>query len=119
MTENKVKFTSALKVIDTPYHITLSFCDVVPRMGKFTTSRISTFVNVTDIVYWKDSDVTVALLGNTRVIMKRKEYWESMGYTYDMEFIPHFTVGKGDVVKENTHLIGNDYDAGDEYARLF
>lgn len=113
------KFTSALVVENGPIdgHITLCFCDT-EKAGKFSTFNGKGAATVVDVEYWEHVDITV-LVVDCQVAKIRHEYYKSLGYTYDHEFIPHITVGRGDVVSDFIHLKGDRFIVGSEYARIY
>ena len=113
------KFTSALKATGhgVDGHITLSFCDV-QKAGKFQTTDSSQLACVYAIEYWGRVNLTVALV-DSPLAWERFEYWSGLGYTYDLEFIPHITLGEGDLTKKYEHLIGEAMLIDGEYARLY
>lgn len=112
-----LKFTSALCVGD-KHHVTLSFCEMTPKMNKVSTSKTESICRVDSVVYWPKPNITVGLV-SSMFITNRFEYWQKNGYTYDHEFIPHITLGSGDVVSEFSHLIGEALPVHSEYFRIF
>lgn len=114
------KFTAALKVIDESAfsgHVTLCFCDA-NKGGKVSTNSGQDDATISDVVYWPHVDLTV-LLVDSEFAHDRYNYYKENGYTYDHEFIPHITVGKGDVVEDFKRLIGFEFYLGEEYIRIF
>lgn len=114
---NGKKFTAALNVIDTDYHITLCFDDCA-KAGKVSTSAQTGEATVVDVVYWEHCDLTVALV-RSDFCDERAEYWAKNGYGYDLGYKPHFTIGKGDCTGAYRSIVGNTYRVGEEYCRVF
>lgn len=113
------KFTAALRVLDSKIdgHITLCFCET-KKSGKVSTHNGNGVATVIDVVYWERVDLTVALV-DCDLAMERHEYYKSNGYDYDHEFIPHVTIGKGDLVADNLAINGERLIVGNEYIRIF
>ena len=113
------KFTAALNVEDSQIdgHITLCFCDCI-KSKKFSTFQGKGVATVTDIEYWERVDLTVMLV-DCPLAEERQKYYHDLGYTYDYEFIPHISLGKGDKVSEYSHFKGEKLIVGNEYARLY
>jgi hypothetical protein len=113
------KFTAALKVDDPTIdgHITLCFCDA-KKGGKFSTSPVKGIATVIDAEYWEKPDLTVLLI-DCKFAVERHEYYKSIGYTYDYEFIPHISVSKGNLVGEFKAMKGEILSVGNEYARIY
>ena len=110
-------FTAALEVIGTPYHVTLCFCPTV-KAGKFRTTNCTDKAKILSVQYWERVNLTVMVL-ESDLINARHEYYKKLGYTYAYEFIPHATIGSGDLVSENTSIIGSTLEVGNEYARIY
>jgi hypothetical protein len=116
------KFTSALSVISGgidgyDLHLTTCFCDA-DKAGKFSTSNGSGKAVVIDVEYWERVDLTV-LTVDCDFAVDRHEYFNSLGYAYDYEFIPHITIGKGDLTKGFKFMKGEVMILGNEYARIY
>lgn len=109
--------TIALNVLDTDFHVTLAFMEPT-KTKKARNTQETGKATVFDIVYWSESDVTVALI-HSHFVMERFEYWKSLGYTYNYEFKPHFTLSKGNSVDYYQYMIGSDITLGEEYFRLY
>lgn len=116
-TSNGKKFTAALNVIDTDYHITLCFADCV-KASKVSTSPQTGDATVIDVVYWDHCDLTVALV-RSDFCNERAEYWAENGYGYTLGYKPHFTLGKGDCTSIYKCMVGKTYQVGGEYCRVF
>lgn len=90
-----------IKRHDEDYHITL--CHMSPKdTDKLSLNmKFNSFhTRVTDVVYWADADVTVALIEPNDDMEQLKFYLQMQGFTYnDHEFIPHITLGRGDLVE--------------------
>lgn len=101
-------------------HLTLSFGDAI-ETNKLSFSELMRFFPcqgyVKDVVYWERANVTVALL-NVENILCAQKYCESVGFSYDLEFVPHITLGKGDVADESKALVGNSFELVDCYIRM-
>ena len=111
------KITGALEVLGSDWHVTLFFCNA-EKLGKFRTSNEEGLCYIVDVQYWERVDLTVLIL-KSDFINERHEYYKSLGYGYDYEFIPHATVGKGDLVDKYKDKIGLSYFVGNEYVRSF
>ena len=111
------KITGALEDLGTEWHITLFFCDA-EKLGKFRTSNKESVCEIIDVQYWEHVDLTVLIL-KSDLINERHNYYKSLGYGYDYEFIPHATVGKGNLVDKYSGEIGTAYFIGNEYVRSF
>lgn len=113
------KFTAALSVEDHEIkgHITLCFCDA-RKAGKFSTSNAKGAATVINVEYWDRVDLTV-LTVDCKLAIERHEYYTDLGYTYDYDFLPHITMGKGDLTNELMHLKGERLIVGSEYARIY
>lgn len=85
------------------YHITL--CHMSPKeTDKLSLNmKFNSFhTYVKDVVYWKDDNVTVALIEPNDDLEQLKFYLQMQGFTYnDHEFIPHITLGRGDLVEHH------------------
>lgn len=120
---HQAKFTSALSVISTDAdlfgkHLTLSFCDAV-KSGKFQTSIMEGPARIIDVQYWERVNLTVLIL-DSDFARARHEYYQSLGYTYDLEWIPHITYGKGNLVDNiKDSYLDRNLILGREYARTY
>jgi len=101
-------------------HVTLSFSDT-KATEKLSFNDLMGFFPcqgyVKDVVYWERADVTVALL-NVENILEAQNYCASVGFDYDLEFIPHITLGRGDLVSESRDVIWRSLELVDCYIRL-
>jgi len=111
------KITAALEVLGTEWHVTLCFCDA-EKLGKFRTSSKEKAGIVVGVEYWERVDLTVLIIRSS-FANERHGYYKSLGYTYAYDFIPHATVGKGDLVNQYLSYIGRKIVLGNEYARTF
>lgn len=113
------KFTSALNVLDPQidWHITLCFCDAV-KAGKFSTASHTGMATVINVEYWSHVNLTVMTV-ECGMAIERHEYYKSLGYTYDYDFVPHITIGSGDLTSEYIHFKGEKLKVGEEYARIY
>jgi len=113
-----VKFTAALNVIGTPWHVTLVFCDAKHAGKVSTTAELDSGV-ITDVVYWPESNVTVALIDSV-LIKTRHQYYVDKGYSYDgYDYKPHATLSRGNTTILNSGLIGCTVILGEEYVRTW
>lgn len=111
-------FTSALKVIGTDYHVTLSFFEINGKLPKISTMEGDGYGEVIGVEYWHKPDITVALI-ESNIVNERHRYYNDNGYTYMYEFKPHFTLEQGDVSDAYDHLIGKKIAIGEEYFRIY
>lgn len=113
------KFTAALLSEDNYIkgHITLCFCDA-DKAGKFSTFSGKGIAHIVDVQYWERVDLTV-LIVDCKLANERHEYYKELGYTYDYEFIPHISLGKGDLTSDSGYLKGDRIVVGSEYARIY
>ncbi len=109
--------TIALNVLETDFHVTLAFMQPT-RTKKASTTQNTGNGTVIDIVYWENCDLTVALI-QSDFVMQRFQYWQSLGYSYEYEFKPHFTLAKGNCVDYYSYLISKEIVLGEEYFRLY
>lgn len=112
-----VNFTAALQVLNTDWHVTLCFAPCV-RGKKVETSFHFGGATVLNVVYWEHCDLTVALV-KCYLAEDRAKYWAQRGYGYTLGFVPHFTLGKGNVVNKHQYLIGKTFTLGHEYCRVY
>lgn len=106
--------------LDEKAHVTLAFNDV-SEVSKFPLEFGSVYIisTVFEVVYWEQADVTVLLLSDLNGDVKDLQgYFESLGFTYNLEFIPHITVSKGDTVEHWSHMIGEDIDLSGVYLKI-
>lgn len=101
-------------------HVTLAFNDP-KNTDKLSFKALMEFFPcvgvVKEVVYWERAGVTVALLDCSALIEAQK-YCESVGYDYNLEFIPHVTVARGESqVEAMSHLIGKEVVMEDCYIR--
>lgn len=103
-------------------HLTLCFLDVNDTSKLDMTELSNCFPAngiIKDIVYWEKSNVTVALIENKDGnLYKAKKLCEDAGFSYDMEFVPHVTLGKNDLVEENSFLKDECISFASPYIRL-
>lgn len=103
-------------------HLTLCFLDANDTSKLDITGLSNCFPSygvIKDIVYWEKSNVTVALIENKdRNLYKAKKLCEDAGFNYDMEFIPHVTLGENNLVEENLLLKGEFISFASPYIRL-
>jgi hypothetical protein len=112
------KFTAALNVIGTDYHVTLAFCDA-KRGGKVHTSAAIADGLITDVVYWQGSNVTVALI-DSELVRRRHQYYTDNGYPYEgYHHVPHATLSRGNTVADHLDLVGSIVTLGEEYIRIW
>lgn len=111
------KITGALEIIGTDWHVTLFFCNA-EKLGRIRTYDKESVCEIVDVQYWERVDLTVLIL-KSDLVNDRYEYYKNLGYGYDYEFIPHATVGKGDLTSEYKNHIGTSYIIGNEYVRSF
>ncbi len=121
-----LNFAAALKVVASPvihplissdWHVTLCFAPCV-KGAKIQTSQSIGWARIVEITYWEHVDLTVLILKSDHV-MKRHNYYKEAGYLYGLEFIPHVTVGTGDLCHEYMGLIGEKLMLSNEYVRVF
>ena len=110
-------FTAALELTN-GLHITLCFCPATGKKGKIETWSGESTAKVVGVEYWEVPDITVLIM-NCDLALERHDYYKSNGYEYDLEFKPHSTVGRGNVVKEFEGMIGAKTVVCGEYIRLF
>ena len=101
-------------------HVTLSFGDT-KATDKLSFNELMRFFPcqgyVKEVVYWERPDVTVALL-NTENILSAQKYCQSVGFDYDLDFIPHITLGKGNLVDKFKEVEWQNFELVDCYIRL-
>lgn len=103
-------------------HLTLAFQNINETSKLEITDLNNCFPAngvVKDIVYWEKSNVTVALIENKEGnLYKAKKLCESAGFNYDMEFIPHVTLGRNNLINEHLNLKGEEVSFSTPYIRL-
>lgn len=117
-------YIAALSKSDLPAldnkHVTLSFGDT-KATKKLSFNELMRFFPsqgyVKDVVYWERADVTVALL-NTENVLEAQRYCASVGFDYDLDFIPHITLGRGDLVSESKDVVWQSLELVDCYISL-
>lgn len=96
-------------------HITTSFTKVNRKLPKiFPRTVEQEVVTVSNVVYWKDSNVTVALVPSEAARIEYQLY-KNLGLDYEYEFIPHVTLCPGNLVEEYKDLIGKEVHMGYTY----
>lgn len=96
-------------------HITTSFTELskdTPKIMLFNNG--STLGKVTHIEYFPTGNVTVAIIDSERVNEIHADKLK-MGLSYQLEFKPHITIGKGNHVDDHRHLVGAIVSIGYEY----
>ncbi|NLR52117.1 hypothetical protein HG694_01245 [Citrobacter freundii] len=73
--------------------------------------------SVVDVVYWERANLTVAIIDSPEAYCAYEASMAS-GFTYDLEFIPHVTLGCGDATSEHKNLVGKTLSIGSPYIRL-
>lgn len=100
-------------------HLTICYMTVSEtsklNVNEIIPSQVS--AKVTDIVYWERVNLTVALI-DSEESKSAYQMLTNNGFTYDLDFIPHVTIGKGDKTEENINLIGKEIMIGNPYIRL-
>lgn len=90
-------------------HITTSFSVITGKVPKFESLGVEHLMKfkciVKEIVYWEHVGLTVALVDSPDS-HKRFEQLKQLGFKYEHEFVPHITIGKGDLVEEHQALVG-------------
>lgn len=114
----KVFFHTALRVLDNELkdkHITTMFSEFIGQ-GAFSTSTEDDIAIITDIVFWEDAGVVVALV-DCDLAHKRYQFFVDQGYKYDYEYKPHITLEYTKINKINDYknLIGKKVLVGMEY----
>lgn len=103
------------------FHLTLMYGELkaTPRFYLGEHGMRGHGTNVEDIVYWEHVDLTVAIINHTKYLQDRFDFYsKELGIEYDYEFVPHVTLGKGNLVEEHAYLKGTDVDFSDEYIRF-
>lgn len=103
------------------FHLTLMFAPLkaTPRFYLQDLGLKSYGCDVTDVVYWEHVGLTVALIKNKKTLQARFDmYSDDLGFVYDYEFVPHVTLGKGDLTSEYNYLIDTPVDLYGEYIKI-
>ena len=101
-------------------HLTFSFMGIVST-DKLDISSFALDIKTTikRIEYWKDPNLTVAILNLTPEMEQVKNLCESSGFTYNThQWIPHLTLGVGEQLEEFMYLIDTDVYLYKPYLRL-
>ncbi|TYG14975.1 hypothetical protein DJ541_23965 [Enterobacter asburiae] len=72
---------------------------------------------VSKVEYWERVNLTVAIIDSPDVYGAH-EVSKTAGFTYDLEFIPHVTLGYGDTTSEHQRLVGKALSIGNPYVRI-
>lgn len=72
---------------------------------------------VSKVEYWERVNLTVALIDSPDV-HSAYEVSKTSGFTYDLEFMPHVTLGCGDITNEHQCLVGKILSIGNPYVRI-
>lgn len=101
-------------------HLTFSFMDSVSTDKLDISSFPLAFkTTVNRIEYWKDPNLTVAILNLTPEMEQVKNLCESSGFTYDKhKWIPHLTLGVGNQLEKFGYLVGTNVLLYKPYLRL-
>ena len=96
-------------------HITTMFSEFT-GIGKISTTTHQGQARITDVVFWENANVIVALV-DCPLAMQRFEFFSKMGYKYDLKYRPHITIEKNsiDTSEKYKHLIGSVINVGQEY----
>lgn len=83
-------------------HLTLSFGDV-KETQKLSMKKLMSFFpcsgTIKQVVYWPHVNLTVALI-DSETLLEAQKYCESVGFGYDLDFLPHVTLGCSDLTVE-------------------
>lgn len=100
-------------------HLTLSFGDV-KETQKLSMKKLTSFFpcsgTITKVVYWPHVNLTVALI-DSETILEAQKYCESVGFDYNLDFIPHVTLGASDLAIGMKNLEGKRVHFHDVYIR--
>ncbi|VTP12626.1 hypothetical protein PUATCC27989T_00438 [Phytobacter ursingii] len=99
-------------------HLTICYMQVSPT-SKLDVNYImpsSAEAEVSSIEYWEGVNLTVAIIKSKEAHEAYKSVSDA-GFTYDLEFIPHVTIGSGDIVADCVHLVGKSLTVGNPYIR--
>lgn len=103
------------------FHLTIMYAPM-KATGRHYLGQAGTLgygTDVEDVVYWKHVDLTVAVIRNTNNIQRRfDKYSKELGFEYEHEFIPHITLGSGDLTDKYAYLKGTDVDLSTEYMKI-
>lgn len=112
--------TTALNVLGTDHHITLSFMELKDssKLPKVRTTNETSLCKVVSVEYWEEPNITVAVV-ESEFVRERHEYYTENGYTYNHEFIPHFTLGSGDLIGQFGFIRDKEFAVGEEYFRIY
>jgi hypothetical protein len=113
-----VFFHTALKILDkdfSDHHITTMFSEFIGK-GEFSTSTQEGTAKITDIVFWKEACVVVALI-DCDLAVERYNFFTSLGFHYDHQYKPHITLeySKIDNSDSYKYLINKNILVGQEY----
>ncbi|EMC1808337.1 hypothetical protein ACNEVU_001019 [Escherichia coli] len=72
---------------------------------------------ISAVEYWERVNLTVALIDSPDAHAAHK-LSKIAGFTYDLEFMPHVTLGCGDTTKEHQNLVGKILTIGSPYIRI-
>ena len=99
-------------------HITLAFADT-QATSKLEVGSLSLGVSgcITEVVYWSHVDLTVALVDSS-LLCELQTRLSAGGFKYDYEFLPHITLGKGDLTSENKNIEGNSIGFKTPYIQI-
>lgn len=102
-------------------HCTLMYSKVegpgrTPLIRSETSRGYSTMI--VDVQYIPHADCTCLILAKTKDLVKRHEYFKSMGLDLGYEFDPHVTVCQGNGVDFYIPLLGVEVDLSDEYMQV-
>lgn len=103
-------------------HITLSFLEMTETDKLFpgqifpSDKKLSGFVS--GIEYWKHKNLTVLLVESPDLHIAQKQLSE-VGFTYNQyDFLPHITIGAGDLTEQYSSMIGESVSFSDFYIRI-
>lgn len=104
--------------VDEVLHVTL--CHMTPKETKKLHFDFFKPIkcNVTDIQYWGKPNLTVAILDPAE-LQKLQSQLHNIGYKYeDYEFVPHITLGVGDLSLKYQSLVNQAATVSTPYIRL-
>lgn len=89
-------------------HVTMAYGNI-QATSRLTFKTMPTIAcHVVDVLYWDKADLTVIVVGNKNdMLHKVQGELEAAGFTYDHQFEPHITIGKGDIVDVVRAMLGN------------
>lgn len=108
-------------VADDKFHLTLMYAPMkaTSRFYFGNSGSLGYGSDVLDVVYWEHVDLTVALIKNTKNIQKRFDFYSNdLGLEYGYEFVPHVTLGSGDLTDEYGYLKNTPVDLSNEYMKF-